>query len=373
MSVTRVTPPASRLTAAVRVARGGFALDVAVEAAPGEVLGVLGPNGAGKSTLLRVLAGLLAVDSGQVRLGGAVLDDPAAGVFVAPAQRPVGLVFQDYRLFPHLSVQDNVAFALRSARVPRAQARATARTWLERLGVAEVAGRRPTGISGGQAQRVALARTLASSPDLLLLDEPMAALDARTRIDVRATLREHLGAFAGPTLLVTHDPLEAMVLADRLVVLEHGRVVQDAAPADVARRPATPYVARLVGLNLYRGQDRGDGRVALDGGGTLVTLPGGDGAARPVTLAVRPSAIALHAARPEAASPRNVWPGRVSGMEPLGDRVRLRVAGPPDALVDLTAAAVAELRVQPGQQVWLTAKATDVASYPTAEGASGER
>ena len=245
------------LVFAAAVARDSFTLDASISAAPGEVLAVLGPNGAGKSTLLRAVAGLLSIDSGRLELDGAVLDDPATGVFVVPERRRLGVVFQDHRLFPHLRVLDNVAFGPRSQGVPRAEARASAARWLSRLGIADLARRRPARLSGGQAQRVALARALACEPAALLLDEPLAALDVQTRAEVQGELREHLDGFAGPTLLVTHDPIEALLLATRIVVLEQGRVAQQGTPAEITSRPATPYVARLVGMNLYAGHAAG--------------------------------------------------------------------------------------------------------------------
>jgi molybdate transport system ATP-binding protein len=351
------------LSVDVTVQRGGFALDVAFEVAPGEVLGVLGPNGAGKSTLLRALAGLTPVTTGRLALGGQVLDDAGTGEFVEPSQRPVGLVFQNYRLFPHLSVLDNVAFAPRSRGVGRAQSRAVATRWVEALGLTDFATRRPSALSGGQAQRVALARALAGEPQLLLLDEPLAALDARTRIDVQAELRRHLAGFAGPCLLVTHDPLEALVLADRLLVIEGGRVVQHGPPAEVARRPATDYVARLVGLNLFAGRADGSHVDLADGGAFTVvsSAPQGD-----VLVAVRPSAVVVSTqppAGPTVVSARNTWQGTVSGLTMLTDRVRLDVAGSPSALVDVTADSVAELGLAPGVQVWLSVKATDLDVY----------
>jgi molybdate transport system ATP-binding protein len=345
------------------VRRGGFRLDVRFAVAPGEVLGVLGPNGAGKSTLLRALAGLTELSEGQLTLDGIALDDVEAATFVPPERRPVGLLFQNYRLFPHLSVRDNVAYGPRRRGAGRAAARATAAEWLTRLGLAELADRKPAQLSGGQAQRAALARALATDPALLLLDEPLAALDAETRLSVRAQLRRHLADFGGPTLLVTHDPLEAMVMCSRLLVLEGGRIVQQGSPGEVARRPATRYVAKLVGLNLYAGTAAaGSGAVSLDGGGTLVA------AAAPVAgrvlVALSPTAVALHSTEPRDSSFRNVWRGVVQGMELLTDRVRVSVAGHPEALVDITAAAVAELGLAEGTQVWLTAKATELDVYP---------
>jgi molybdate transport system ATP-binding protein len=359
---------AAELTVQGRVERGSFALELDAQVSPGEVLGVLGPNGSGKTTLLRAVAGLEALTEGSIRLGDAVLDDVATDTWVAPEDRPVGIVFQDYRLFPHLSVRDNVAFAPRSRGASRVAARTAAEQWIERLGLGPLAGRKPRELSGGQAQRVALARALAANPGVLLLDEPLAALDARTRLDVRTALRGHLAEFAGPVLVVTHDPLEAMVMADRLLVVEDGSVVQEGSPALVARHPATDYVARLVGLNLFAGTlDRATGAVALDGGGRLVaTVPADqeptDGASR-VLVALPPSAVAVHTTQPDHLSPRNVWPGTVVGLELLGDRVRLEVRGEPATIVDVTPAAVAELGLVSGSAVWLTAKATETVAY----------
>ena len=290
----------------------------------------------------------------------------AAGILVPPESRAVGVVFQSYRLFPHLSVLDNVAFAPRAAGRSRHAARTAAGTWLARFDLAGLASRRPHEISGGQAQRVALARALAAEPRLLLLDEPTAALDARTRVEVRAELRRNLHDFGGPVVLVTHDPLEAMVMADRLVVLEGGTVVQEGTPGEVARRPRTDYVARLVGLNLYAGGfDPATGVVSLDGGGRLVATPAepGTGPGR-VLVSLRPSAVTVHIGRPEHTSTRNVWEGSVAALEMLADRVRVQVDGTPPALVDVTPDAVAELRLAPGQRVWLSAKATETEAYP---------
>ncbi len=352
------------------VQRGAFTLDVAFVAAPGEVLGILGPNGSGKTTLLRALAGLTSLSQGSISLDGRVLDDASTGQFATADRRPVGLVFQNYRLFPHLSVRENVAFAPRSRGVDRAGARQSADSWLSALGIAELAARKPAHLSGGQAQRVALARALAAHPALLLLDEPLAALDARTKIEVRAELRRHLAGFDGPTLLVTHDPLEAMVLTDRLLVLEAGRIVQHGTPAGVARRPATNYVARLVGLNLYPGIADGSGTIALDNGASVAAAGHADPheppsrAAGRVLVAIRPAAIALYTSPPRSASPRNVWPGTVAGLELLTDRVRVEVTGAPPALVDITPDAVADLALAEGSPVWLSAKATDIDVYP---------
>ena len=369
-------PTGEALVMAGSVERGNFLLEADLRAAPGEVLGILGPNGAGKTTLLRVLSGLDPLTSGSISLGDLTLDDVATDTFVPAQRRPVGLVFQNYRLFPHLDVRDNVAYAPRVQGAGRRQARAAADTWLERLDLTALATRRPHQISGGQAQQVALARALAADPKFLLLDEPLSALDAKTRLDVRSRLRSHLDEFAGPVVIITHDPLEAMIMADRLVVIENGRIVQQGSPAQVARQPATQYVARLVGLNLYTGTlEVATARVSLDVGGTFTVTwgdddPGASGrtgpSSRPVLVVLRPSAITILTARPAQASPRNVWQGTVAALEPLADRVRVQVDATPPALVDISAAAVADLALGPGTAVWLSAKATETEAYPDA-------
>jgi molybdate transport system ATP-binding protein len=346
------------LVADVSVRRGAFLLQAVVRCGDGETVAVLGPNGAGKSTLLRALAGLEPISAGQIAVGGRVLEDVATGVRIPAEQRRTGVLFQDYRLFPHLSAADNVAFGLRAAGVHRPQARRAAEELLGRLGLHGLADRRPRELSGGQAQRVALARALAGRPCCLLLDEPLSALDAEVRSDVRRLLRTVLTGFAGPSVLVTHDPLEALTLADRMVVLEHGRVVQEGVPAQVAGRPATAYVATLVGLNLYRGALH-DGLLQVDGGGEIACASGDLRGVVHVT--VRPSAVTVYATEPVGASARNLWRGRITSVEAAGERVRLTVASTPPVVAEVTARALAELRIGSGDDVWVAVKATDVA------------
>ncbi len=346
------------------VRRGSFLLAVSLTAAPGQVLGLLGPNGAGKSTLLSAVAGLTPVSAGRITLAGQVMDDADAGVFVEASGRPVGFVFQNYRLFPHLNVADNVAFSPRARGMGKRAARSAASYWMDRLTLTDLADRKPDQLSGGQAQRVALARALAGEPALLLLDEPLSALDAGTRLDVQAELKRHLADFTGPCLLVTHDPLEALVLADQLIVLEGGRIVQEGTPAHIARRPATEYVAKLVGLNLYAGHADGS-EVVLSGGGAFV-IPD-QGQHGEVLVAVRPSAVVVSTQRPQPSSARNTWPAKVAGLALLTDRVRLDLEGQPSTVVDVTPAAVAELSLGRGSEVWLTVKATDLEVYAHAE------
>ena len=345
------------LAARVAVRRGSLAVDLAVEVADGEVLAVLGPNGAGKSTLLRVLAGLLRPDDGRVVVDGSHVWD-AGDRHLPPHRRSLGMVFQDALLFPHLSLTENVAFGPRSRGTSRAAARAAAGAWLDRVGLDGLGDRRPGQLSGGQAQRAALARALAGDPRVLLLDEPLSALDARTRLTVRAELRRHLADYAGSTVLVTHDPVDAMALAGRVVVVEDGRIVQEGPPAEVARRPRTDYVARLVGLSLLPGTGRGT-TVHLDDGGTVTVADEVSGA---VFVAVRPESVALYLSRPDG-SPRNVWPARLAGATPHGATVRCELAGEVPLVADVTATAFAELGLAPGAQVWATVKASEVTVY----------
>ncbi len=341
------------------ITRGQFRLELALELGPGRVLGVLGPNGSGKSTLLRTIAGLNRLSGGELTLNGTLVD--GAGVFVPPRRRRVGMVFQDYRLFPTMSVLDNVAFGQRSQGLGRQQANSLAHEWLVRFGIDDLADRKPHQISGGQAQRVALARALASQPQVLVLDEPLAALDSQTRAAVATGLADHLHAFGGTVLMVTHDALEALVIADELVVLEDGRVTQRGSTAEVSSHPATPWIARLMGVNLLRGHLQDD-VVQLDGGGVLQV-----GAGRPsgrVLVSLRPNAVTVHANNPGVSSSRNIWPGTIDSLDLLTDRVRVGVTGEPSVLVDVTAAAVAELALKPGSRVWLSAKAMEMVVYP---------
>jgi molybdate transport system ATP-binding protein len=352
------------LYAELHVARAAFELDLTLSVEPGEVVALLGPNGAGKTTALRAIAGLLPISGGQIRLDDQVWDEPPR-VFRSADRRPIGVVFQDYLLFDHLSALENVAFGLRARGVDKRAARADAARWLDTVGLAEHAKSRPRALSGGQAQRVALVRALATRPALLLLDEPLAALDASTTLHVRAELGQHLNRFEGRTLLVTHDPLDAMVLADRLVIVEDGRVVQEGPPTEIARRPRTDYVAQLVGLNLYRGTADGT-TVALAGGGSLtIASPTAGG----VYVAFPPSAVSLYPERPTG-TPRNTWPMIVSGIEQHAHTVRVRLspqnpAAPTTLLADITTAAVADLHLSPGQHLHATLKATEIQTYPT--------
>lgn len=358
-TTTRATAVRSGLDADVALRLGNLDLEVRLQVPVAELVALLGPNGAGKTTLLKVLAGLQAPDRGRVVLDGVVLDDTATGAHVPPERRPVGYVFQDYLLFPHLSALENVAFGLRSRGVHKREARQRASEWLERVGLGDHVAAKPRALSGGQSQRVALARALATEPRLLLLDEPLAALDASTRLTTRRQLRHQLARYEGVRLLVTHDPMEAMALAERLVVLEHGRVAQTGTPAEISQRPRSRYVADLVGVNLLRGH--AEGTSVVFPGGALVAagpLPAGE-----VFAVVHPRAITLHRERPMG-SPRNVWAGTAEGLDDEGERVRVKIGGPIPIVAEVTPAAVAELSLAGGGPIWVSIKATEITVYP---------
>lgn len=359
--------PQAGLESHLQLQLGALDLDVELAVAPGELVALLGPNGAGKTTVLRCLAGLTPLDGGRITVDGAVLDDPAAGVLVGPEQRPVGFVFQSYLLFDRMSVTENVAYGLRARGRPKGEARQVARAWLDRLGLAELAERRPGTLSGGQAQRVALARALATDPRLLLLDEPLAALDAGTRTAVRRDLHHHLASFEGMRLLVTHDPLDAFALADRVVIMEDGRAVQAGTLAEVTARPRSRYVADLVGVNLVSGQVDG-GELRTPGGVRVVVADAEPG---PSYALIRPHSIVLARAGADgvgggagATSVRNQWPGTITGIERLGDRVRVALDGPLPLTAEITVAALEALELRPGDPVLAAAKATEIEVYP---------
>ncbi|MFD9563772.1 ABC transporter permease [Streptomyces sp. NPDC059994] len=331
--------------------------ELTLDAAPGTTIAVVGENGAGKTTLLRALLGLTPRARAGLRLG----DLDVTGL--PPHRRGVAWVPQDGALFPHMTALANTAYGLRAQGVARAEARREAQAWLDRLGVGRLAHRRPGQLSGGQAQRVALARALAARPRLLLLDEPLAALDQTTRARVRHTLRTHLDGFGGVCLIVTHDPVEAVSLADRVLVLDGGRALQDAPPAEVTRHPRSPWVARMLGRNAWPGEADADG-LALPGGGRIVAaeqLPAGSSA----LAIIAPESVAVHRERP-GGSPRNTWPGTVREITATGSRLRVLIGSPdaPDLVAEITPEAAAELRLAEGVAVWSSVKATEVTLVP---------
>jgi molybdate transport system ATP-binding protein len=348
------------LDAAVALRLGRLDLDVEIHVEPGELLAVLGPNGSGKSTLLRALAGLLPIDRGAVSIDGVTYDDPDRALFVPAEGRPIGVVFQDYLLFAHLSARENVAFGLRARGVPKDEARRRADEWLQLVGLADHASHRPRALSGGQAQRVALARALVTGPRLLLLDEPLGALDAGTRTALRRDLRRYLDSFDGMRVLVTHDPVDAYAFADRIAIVDSGKIVQVGTIGEVTAHPRSPYVAHLVGTNLYAGTVHG-ATLTTEGGAGIVLADAEPG---PSFAVIRPQAITLSREAPVTTSARNVWQGVVGDVDRVGDRIRITVAGPLPLTAEITALALDTLDLRPGDKVFAAVKATDIDVYP---------
>ena len=342
-----------------------FNLEVELTVPPSSTAALLGPNGAGKSTTVAVLAGLMGIDEGVIELNGEVVDDPSNEVFVPARERRVGVVFQDYMLFPHLDVVENIAFSPRSRGVDREEAVSRAGEWISLLGLDGTERKRPGELSGGQAQRVALARALAGEPDLLLLDEPLAALDVTVRSDLRRQLAEHLSVFPGPRLLITHDPTEAFLLADEVHIIEDGSITQSGSSDDIRLRPRTRFAADLAGANLLGGEAR-DGVVTL-GEGTVRDGIGRDGVllivdhglTGPVTLTIAPSAVSVHLERPEG-SARNSWRTTIEQMETIRDRVRIGLGAPIPITAEVTPEATESLGLEAGRQVWVSVKATEI-------------
>jgi molybdate transport system ATP-binding protein len=335
-------------------------LDVSMRVEAGEVIAVLGPNGAGKSTALSLVAGLLRPDTGRATLDGRVLFDigrNGSTAWVPPHDRGVALLAQEPLLFPHLSALDNVAFGPRSTGRSRAAARAAAKTWLDEVDAGEYADRKPAQLSGGQAQRIAVARALAADPRLLLLDEPMAALDVSVAPAVRQMLRRVLHDRAA--VIVTHDVLDALLLADRVLVMDGGRVVEDGPTSQVLARPRSAFAARIAGLNMVRGAFEGHGVRGVNGllVEGLVDQPVAQG--DPVVAVFRPSAVGVYRLAP-GGSPRNAMNVTITELEPFGDQVRVRTS---QLSADVTTAAVAELDLAPGAPVVVTVKASEVAIY----------
>jgi molybdate transport system ATP-binding protein len=351
---------------------GTFAVTLQLTAEAGRTLVLVGESGAGKSTMLNLLAGLLQPDAGRIRLGGATYFDSDVGLALPAHARAVGYVFQDYALFPHLSVRENVAFGLRARGYPRGALRDRVRDVLAQLGLAGLAARLPAQLSGGQQQRTALARALVLQPDLLLLDEPMAALDAQTRRDVRAELRRILSTLSCVTLLVTHQPFEALALADRIAVVEQGRVVQLGAPQELLERPRSRAVAELMGLNFFRGRVVAadvDGLAEVETVGGIVRIacdPGDlEPLPEPLLIAVDPREITLHPAAP-VGSAQNVFAGPIVQLvpePPFGQRVRVLLGTQPPLVSEVTAHAVHVLGLREGVTVYASFKATAARAY----------
>lgn len=343
------------LQAEFSVTRGDLELEVSLEADAGETVALLGPNGAGKSTIVSAITGLIPIERGTIALADEVFDDADKWVFVAPERRGIGTVFQDYLLFEHMSVAQNVGFGLSKSSVGKEDRSRLVSETLLRYGLNDLANRKARDLSGGQKQRVALARALITEPRLLLLDEPTSSLDATARIEVRRQLADTLGGFSGPRLLVTHDPTEAFLLADKIYILENGRITQFGSAEEIRLMPRTPYVADLVGSNLFVGV-ASDGDVEVNGH----TLHVGDRSiAGDVVATVHPRAIAVYRNRPDG-SPRNTWETTITRIEHYGDRVRLLSGDPLPLTIEVTPSAVDALGLDDYTQLWVAIKATEI-------------
>jgi molybdate transport system ATP-binding protein len=347
-----------------RVAERGF--DVSLEVAEGETLAILGPNGAGKSTLLDIVAGLLRPDAGRGEWAGTPLFDIGGpqSLWLPPHRRGISLLAQEPMLFPHLSALDNVAFGPRSAGHSKDAARATARTWLAEVEAADLESSRPGTLSGGQAQRVAVARALAASPKLLLLDEPLSALDVRVASTLRRMLRRVLATRTA--IVVTHEVLDALTFADRVVVMNGGAIIEQGPTREVLERPRHPFTAELAGLNLLIGTGSPTGLVT-SGGLTIAGESVGRGesirSGVKAAAAVRPSAIAVYAVPPDA---DNVVRVTVSDLEPRGDSIRVRteLSAAGSLHADVSPGRAAALDLAPGAELYFAFAASEVSIYP---------
>jgi molybdate transport system ATP-binding protein len=352
------------LTIEARTRLGRIALELALEVAPAECVALAGPSGAGKTSVLRTVAGLLAPAHGRVACAGEVWLDTERGVALAAERRRCGYLFQEYALFGHMSAWRNVAYALHET--PRGQREQRARALLERFGLGDRADARPATLSGGERQRVALARALARRPAALLLDEPLSALDARTRAASGRELGAVIRAAAVPVLLVTHDFAEAALLADRIAVMDAGRVLQEGTASALAAAPASAFVADFSGAVVLTGEarrgDRGVTLVALDGGGEVTAL---EGEAGPVAVSVYPWEIAL-ALPGEAAhdSARNHLAVEVVSVTTVGPRVRVGLAAPQPLTAELSETSVRELGLGPGVRAVASFKAAATRVLP---------
>ncbi len=349
----------ARLTARL----GSFSLDVELEVGGNETLVLLGPNGAGKSTCLDLIAGLRSPERGRIVLHETVLFDTDTGVNLPPEERRLGLVFQDYALFPHQSVRRNVEYGPRARRLARAEREQVIASCLARLDLTAIADQPVLELSGGQRQRVALARALASEARLLLLDEPFASLDATTRATVRAELRRFLRDAALPALVVTHDPLDAFVVGDRLAVIEGGRLVQVGTGEELLAHPRTPFVADLVGLNVYEAELAPGVGLKEARAGTVAFQVLADALSGAVHLAFAPSDVAL-ASGPPVGSFQNAFAVRVQESASLPDRLRVTLDAGVPMVADITREAAVGLQLAPGASLWAMVKATSIRVYP---------
>lgn len=336
------------LDARVVLDRGDLQLDAELQVRHGEVVAIMGPNGAGKTTLLDALLGWLPLREGWIVLDGDTFEAPTQEAVTATHRRSLGMVFQDGLLFPHLKVAGNIEFG--------ADLNTDLAELVETLEVSELLEKFPSQLSAGQTQRVALARTLAARPKMVLMDEPLAALDIGGRSRARALIGTALAGNLSGALIVTHDPTDAFTLAQRVLVLENGRVTQFDTPSVIQSQPQSRWIADLMGWNIFHGVAKGP-LLAMPNGTEIATS--GTELVGPVTVMINPAAVALFPERP-VGSPRNSWLCRVQGVQLLGDVARVSLSGPLNIYADVTATAAAELNLTEGTEIWVSVKATEV-------------
>lgn len=336
------------LDARVILNRDSLTLDVELQLQHGEVIAVLGPNGAGKTSLLHALLGWLELESGWIMVDGEVIDSPDTDSYVPPQHRPFGMVFQDGLLFPHMSVEKNILFG--------AGKDFNLKPLAESLQANELLAKFPSELSAGERQRAAIARSLAARPKVLFLDEPFSALDIQGKRRGRSLLKEALAIGVSGCLMVTHDLVDAFTLADRVMIIEGGKLTQFDVPDRIRLRPGSEWIADLVGWNYYEGIGEGS-VVTLPHGTTIFTAQ--DDLDGPTSISINPASVSIFKSQPSG-SPRNSWLSSIQNIEILDGRARVSLVGEIDICADITTAAANELRQSISSEVWVSVKATEV-------------
>ena len=336
------------LDARVILNRDSLTLDVELQLQHGEVIAVLGPNGAGKTSLLHALLGWLELESGWIMVDGEVIDSPDTDSYVPPQHRPFGMVFQDGLLFPHMSVEKNILFG--------AGKDFNLKPLAESLQASELLAKFPSELSAGERQRAAIARSLAARPKVLFLDEPFSALDIQGKRRGRSLLKEALAIGVSGCLMVTHDLVDAFTLADRVMIIEGGKLTQFDVPDRIRSRPGSEWIADLVGWNYYEGIGEGS-VVTLPHGTTIFTAQ--DDLDGPTSISINPASVSIFKSQPSG-SPRNSWLSSIQNIEILGGRARVSLVGEIDICADITTVAADELRQSISSEVWVSVKATEV-------------
>jgi molybdenum ABC transporter ATP-binding protein len=342
-----------------------FELEIGFQVRPAETLVVIGPSGCGKTTTLNIIAGLVVPDEGRISLAGRALWDSAAGVDVPTERRSIGYVFQDFALFPHMSVSENVAYGLRNRKARKETIAARVKEALALLGIEHLRRHRPGALSGGERQRVALARAIACQAEILLLDEPLGSLDAQTRNQVRGELRRLLGLVGRIAIMVTHDYIDALTFGDQICVLDRGHVLQIGSRAELLRRPKSRFVAELTGVNFFEGEITAapqQGPAEIEVNGARLYALSQQHQAGETMVAFFPSDVAISRETP-ASSALNVFRTSIREIVHLGDKVRLSLNGALPMCAEITAGSLERLRLREGDEVYASVKATAIKTY----------